>query len=205
MALQANALCAVSDITARGSSQADAVIEDAINAISDRLESYCARAFLQAIYTDELYQGTGGRELPLRNYPIAASPAPIVLIGDVPVTDFIIIGDDPKQKDILYRRGGWPRLVASWGDLTYDPAPEIADYSIKVTYTAGFAVVPAELKLACIQEAMRELARPTNPHLVEEKTVGGWTEKWADKTAAGLLLSPDTRSAIRKYKRVLYA
>jgi hypothetical protein len=51
------------------SSGQDALVSTMITAYSDAIEKYCRRRFVSTAY-DELYNGTGGRRLLLRQYPI---------------------------------------------------------------------------------------------------------------------------------------
>ena len=53
----------------QGVSNQDTLLGALITAYSEMIEKYCRRRFVSASY-DELYDGTGGRRLLLRQYPI---------------------------------------------------------------------------------------------------------------------------------------
>ena len=53
----------------------DTFLERIANAASDWVENYCDRRFKKTAYTNELYDGTGGATLLLRNYPVVAGQA----------------------------------------------------------------------------------------------------------------------------------
>jgi hypothetical protein len=53
----------------QGVSNQDSLLSTLITAVSDAIEKYCRRDFIQTSY-DELYSGTGDRRLLLRQYPI---------------------------------------------------------------------------------------------------------------------------------------
>jgi len=48
----------------------DSLIETIINIVSDMVEKYCDRRFLETAYTDEYYDGNGSQQLLLRQYPV---------------------------------------------------------------------------------------------------------------------------------------
>lgn len=51
----------------------DTKIEMLINVVTDFIEHYCDRRFLQTAYTNELYDGHGSQQLLLKNYPVNTS------------------------------------------------------------------------------------------------------------------------------------
>jgi len=51
----------------------DTILERIINQVSDFVENYCDRTFVETTYTNELYDGTGTDKLFLKNFPISST------------------------------------------------------------------------------------------------------------------------------------
>lgn len=114
------------------------LLETLINAVTDFMEDYCKRRFLETAYASELYDGDGTEMLFLKNYPIVAIAT--IYWTYVDVTDELIDADEYKIYNLggyVYREGGW-----------------IAGHqNIKITYTAGYDFatdgIPSELQDIC--------------------------------------------------------
>ena len=147
----ATALVTLKDVKAfvdLRSSDHDEVLKQFINYLSEMVEnSWCYRKIKSATYTDELYDGNGTRHLLLRQWPVTAVSS---LIGEregsalVDGTDFEIEKDE-----------GIIALIED-GDLPKFP---LSIHGIKITYTAGFTVVPADLQMAVLKAVHQEYKR----------------------------------------------
>jgi len=49
------------------------VLDRIINSVTDYIEHYCQRRFKQTTYTNEEYDGTGSKQLLLKNYPVSTT------------------------------------------------------------------------------------------------------------------------------------
>lgn len=181
MALEANALCAVADITARGVTKSQALIEDEINSVSQQFENYCGRVFRQLARVAspsgssqaprERLPGSGEQWLQLSSYPLI-SIQEIQVDGQV-VTDYELV-EGYAQRGLLYREDGWPLVCFPWDMLTRDPDPTRPQLSILAAYTGGYATIPADLKKAAIDEVLAALSiTGDRRHIVEEQTPAG--------------------------------
>lgn len=111
----------------------DPLLTDLVTQVSAFVENTIQRKILTATYT-EAYRGTGGPRFMLRNYPVQ-SVASIGWAGTTITTQADIIGDTAG----VCTDG---RSVILIGSRTPYNRP------VKVTYTAGFDTVPADLSLA---------------------------------------------------------
>jgi len=76
MAINGNGLTTVARIkTFLGITVADhdAILEILINQVSDFVEHYCDRTFVETTYTEEVYDGTGTDKLFLFNFPVSTT------------------------------------------------------------------------------------------------------------------------------------
>src|SRR5215831_9193134 len=112
----------------------DAVLQDMITAASTFAETYCSRTFHETSYTNEIYDGPGGRTLMLRNYPASS-------------VDSVVIDDDSVPLASQVNGAGY----------TFDSQRVILrgcycfrmDYqNVAITYTAGFTTIPYDLQEA---------------------------------------------------------
>ena len=114
-----------------------------INIASDFIERYCNRKFITATYTDEEYDGTGGRYLYLKNLPITSITA--VKLYDQTADELIYTYTEHTEfipyldEGMIYMSGGWVR----------------GHKNFKITYVAGYAIasVPYDLKSICARVA----------------------------------------------------
>lgn len=142
MALNANALTSIANVKSQldlpptANALQDARLEIFINAASQAIESYCNRKFHSQPYT-EFRSGRRQNMLMPYEYPITAVtelnidnsrqflPATAVDSGDYSIAD--------RGHTVLLNR----LFPQGYGN-------------IKLTYTAGYATIPADVELACI-------------------------------------------------------
>lgn len=165
MALDASALVSLAE--AKGflivAGDADnAAIEQAINAASLRCESYCNRVFKERVVTERV-EGVGATKLYLSAVPLKVSAAVTVSVDDVAQTVWRTEADGLQsafdviaRPDHLYRRACW-----AWRT---DP------YNVLVSYTGGYATIPADLKEACLY-IVQKLFRDSKRQLAEVASV----------------------------------
>ena len=114
-------------------------LERYINSVSSFLERECDRLFHSAIYTDEEYNGTGGTKLWLKNYPIISITA-MSFYNRYNHTTLIDLVEDTHYFAYL-DMGRLDCLIGVWTKDTRN---------IRITYTAGFATIPEDLKVLCM-------------------------------------------------------
>lgn len=157
-------------------------IDNFINAISSRMESYCDRKFVSRSYTEYL-DGRGSNVLYPKQYP---------------VTDVESITSDAGWKWLIkdlinpenYRVVDENSIVLKSGMMFPD-----AVQNIKLVYTAGYDEVPYDLEGACINEVLRTLLK------FEEM---GVTEKRSNEFFIKYVPTPfmeDTLLVLNRYKR----
>lgn len=125
----------------------DTIIGDLINAVSQQINAYCGRRFIEATYTDYL-DGDGSRDLILPQCPVVS----ITTLADDPLR---VWGTD-TQKDvsgsvILDQVAGLVTLWNQGGFFLH------GSRNVKVVYIAGFVLtaaanhftLPYEVTLAC--------------------------------------------------------
>jgi len=105
-----------------------------INSATRYIESFCGRRFKETIYTDELHDGDGTTILDLPNYPLTAI-ASIYRTYDVGTDELYDSTYYKRYEDegYVYRKAGWFK----------------GKQNIKITYTAGYDPIPADLEELC--------------------------------------------------------
>lgn len=172
------ALCSVSDVKellgiASSDTSKDNLIKRKINQATELIEGYTGRRFKSTTYTDEVYDGSGTRELVLRNYPVSN----LTLKGrdgseNNPSTSTV----DTSQYFIDANSGILKALSSFYG--TYD--------RWLVTYTAGYTTIPYDLQEACATLAAHLVGNITSTdsgQTVKRKTEGSRSVEYFDSTS----------------------
>jgi uncharacterized phiE125 gp8 family phage protein len=126
--------------TSRGvpGSDYDTIIADIITQQQAWLERQCGRAFDEATYTDEAYDGTGTGELWLDNRPVSTLTAVKILASDGTTTT--LDSGDYRLVDSQYihrlKSTGWD-AVSPWDGYSGPCFPR-GHGNVLVTYTAGY-------------------------------------------------------------------
>jgi hypothetical protein len=126
-----------------------AIIEQIIESVGVRFNSYTDRHLVTATYTNEAYDGNGFAVMYLKNYPIVANLA--VTENDTALTvgnnnDYLAYNDEGKLV----------RINNVW---YYGPK------QVQVTYTAGYnatsgnVTLPTEIRMAALQQVAYEFGR----------------------------------------------
>lgn len=118
------------------------MIEQKINAVSNAIEKYTGRKLKSATYTDEEHIGNYKQLLQLRQYPVTALTTVKIDDAVLDSTSYSMNLQD-AERGRIYKADGW-----TWeGYLTgYVGEPTAPLRSIKVTYTAGYTDIPADIK-----------------------------------------------------------
>lgn len=112
----------------------DALLTRMLDAATASMERYMARTILSASYT-ETRSGTGGNALTLRNRPISA-------VSSVTVNGTAWAASDGRSTGYVFDG----ETLFAIGNIFAR-----ASQNVVVTYTAGYATVPADLEQACIE------------------------------------------------------
>jgi len=133
MSLNTNALTTVDRVkTFLGITVAssDAILESLINQVSDFVEHYCNRTFVETTYTDEFYDGTGTDKLFLFNYPVSTTDT-FTLQGRAGTQNIDSFDEIDSEKYFIDYTTGILETTG-WG---FSERPR----KYRVTYTAGYA------------------------------------------------------------------
>jgi uncharacterized phiE125 gp8 family phage protein len=173
------------------STNSDALLSRMITAASAFITSWLSRNFIQATYT-ETYNGSGSTTQLLRQTPIVSVSSLVVNTITVPPSpDGVQAGyvfDDMALYLIGMSTYGWSYPVY------YFPRGK---QNIKVTYTAGYATVPADVEQACIELVGKQFNR--RKHLdVSNKNLGTEVVSYTKDD-----LGKDTQAILQSYARVV--
>ena len=173
------ALCTLADvkeslgIDAGNSSQNNLIIRK-INQATEMIEKYCGgRRFASTTYTDEEYDATNSDQLVLKNRPITAFTYLDSRDGTTNVSSWSAVDSE------LYFRDNNAGVL----DLTFNASGRWNRY--RVTYTAGYATIPADLAEACVTLASYLVENATSGTGVKKKQEGARSIEYFDPSAGG--------------------
>ena len=138
------ALTSVSDVKESlgipsGDTTKDNLITRKVNQATIAIENYCGRRFKETTYTNESYFGTNTTQIVLRNRPITATQT-----FSLGVRDTILNQNSFEVVDAnLYFTDANSGVI----DLDFRAIGGVGRY--QVTYSAGYAIIPADLAEAC--------------------------------------------------------
>lgn len=177
-------LDAVKRILGIQDSDSDALLQDIVTGVSERIQKTIHRTIPSVVVTEELHSATGfSKVLVLANAPIISIERIEVDEDAEDLTDLLI----DKPAGLVYRPDAWPK-----GDLHID-----ADY------TSGYAsgAYPVDLVYACARqcafEAKQSSAKGDSLGEESQSVEGGGSISWI--TEAWL---PDVIQAIGQHKRL---
>lgn len=167
----------------------DTLITNLITRVCAFIESYCDRTFTNATYTDEIYSG-GKKFIFLKNYPVTEFTKIEYKSGSnsSPTwTAFTVNDYDLIDERKLRRAGGFaPGENAVW------PA---GVNNIRITYKAGYAVVPSDLEQLIIELVAKKFNQRKSDGINNESVEGvsiGWTKT----------LSPEQKIVLNKFRKI---
>lgn len=114
---------------------ADLLLQRMIDAASATIENYCSRTFLSASYT-EVFDGNGNRKMALSNFPVINVSSVVVNGQSIPLRS-TPTGVGYTFNDITVKLVGY----------RFDDGMD----NVAITYTAGLAIVPADVDIACCE------------------------------------------------------
>jgi hypothetical protein len=156
-----------------------------IDQAGDLFESATGRTFEETTYTNEEYDGTGNRELQLKNYPIITFTR-IQYRNTYDNTDSwttINTSDYWVENDtgIITRTTTFSSWDVQFKDpqLTDEPTWSTGANNYRATYTAGYATIPSDIQMAVmgIVSGLYNLRASAG---IESETKGDRTVRLAD-------------------------
>lgn len=171
------ALCQLSDVKESlgiVSSTYDNLLIRKINQATVMIERYCGdRRFAETTYTDEEYDATNVDQLVLKNRPVTTFTSLSYRDSSLNEnawetvdSDRYFVDDDAGVIDLTFNaRGRWNRY--------------------KVTYTAGYSTIPADLQEACVTLACHLYENATTGSGVKKKKEGQREIEYFDATNSG--------------------
>jgi len=178
----------------------DTRIEVIIDVVTDFIEKFCDRRFLETTYTDEEYDGLGSTQLLLRQYPVNTRNAFTLSQRDTPMNEAQWSTVDTNMYHIDYNAG----LIELVG-YKFSEYPK----HYKVTYTAGYAfdnTTPGatleslgigDLEYACWQLISNIFKNAGSQSGIDSESIGNYSVSYG----AYYLLDPEVKMIITKYKR----
>lgn len=182
------------NMSASDTSRDDQIAQALAGAEASMLRYCGVDSFSTATYTDEAYDGRNEPELLLKNWPVTAVSAVKERYGGTTVT-LDSTGYVWDSRGRLMREGCGP-------DFAYcDVPPIMGGYSIgdvwnqgnqnyKVTYTAGYGTIPADLKQIQYEMADAILAAAGRDPTIQSESIESYsyslqsgTERWDNWTA----------------------
>ncbi|KKW11522.1 MAG: hypothetical protein UY48_C0017G0015 [Candidatus Gottesmanbacteria bacterium GW2011_GWB1_49_7] len=155
----------------------DAQITRLITRMGGVFTGKCERSsFESATYTDEYYNGTGGGKLFVYDRPVTAV-ASLYEVDDEGSATLIDAADYQVCSDYIYMSAGFAKGIRNY----------------KITYTAGYSTIPADIQEAVSALVMREFKYPGRAG-VSGEGFGTGNASFFD----GLPL--EVQNTIRKYK-----
>jgi len=164
-------------------------LDDTIRAASDMVEAFCLRQFRQKTYVERFHDRPSYVCLP---YDIELKQFPVTSIDSI--TDAAAATVTSADYELINPAIGRLRF--------YEPEPFTLDsdrWRLTITYQAGFANIPDDLKRAVLDVAQRlyRAAGGTEGH-VQSESIGDWSA-----TYSTAFLSGPTRGALGKYRRII--
>lgn len=165
------------------------------------IQNWC-RQTISSAETTALLPGTWSQDLELPERPVTAVDT--VEIDGVETTDW-----DWNDRGVL-RRGAASFAQTSTlnapgdDDPTTQGATGAAQHwggpqsTVAVTYTHGFATIPADIKAVCLAVAGRAL---TSEPGVKQESLGAYSVTYGGDSAGGVTIVPADMALLRRYRR----
>lgn len=160
-------------------------IQALLTAVSAQIQSYLSRNIPSQSYTVTL-DGVGGSRVSLPNTPITAVDSVSVDgLAIQPAASPTCYGFVFSKSQVLLRGAIFSRGVQN----------------ITIEYTAGYATVPADIKLACL-EGILAIMGTDDPRATSLKAGNSAIEFGDLETLAGLCLTQNVTGILNQYRRV---
>lgn len=180
--LHSYALTTVADVKeslgiASGDTSKDNLIVRKINQATDMIESYCnlsyGHHFKLTTYTNEEYDGSGTNQLSLKMRPVTT-------VTSFQYRDTTVNQDDWSDTETDLYFGS---LDAGILDLLYTQTGNWNRY--RVTYTAGYDPIPADLSEACVGLTCFLVENSSSGTAVKKKQEGQRSIEFFDPSSGG--------------------
>lgn len=159
------------------------------------VEGYCDRKFEQAAYTDEEHDGRDTDSIYTRQYPIVSVTS--VKVDDVALAaaDYVVYKDEGRIRKKAGAFAGASRDVAGViGDVR---VPGVRN--VKVTYSGGYAALPADLEQAAIELVKRKYQHKQKG----DESITGRTLPGGESVTYFLgEVPPEIRGVLDRYRRM---
>lgn len=163
-----------------GDTSKDNLIKRKINQATLNIETFCNLArdhhFKETTYTNEVYQGTGGNQLVLRMRPVTNVAS--FQYHDSPESDANYTNVEAQDY--------YTNLSSGTLDLLFGQTRGFGSY--RVTYTAGYSTIPADLAEACVALASFYVENGTSGTNIKKKQEGARSVEYFQSQAASSVI-----------------
>jgi len=171
----------------------DALLENAIEGASRRIDGYCGRFFYQKSATVSLYAWTL-YQLPLQNDLVSITTLKTDDDGDGTFEDTWVVGTDYQMEPLDVAITGFPyRMITAIGGKTFPLYSVPLLPSAQINGVWGWSAVPDDVREACVLLAMRGFAR----YNAALGIVG-----FADMAIQVRAVDPDVRDMLNQYRKL---
>ena len=177
-------LCTLDDVKyfygiAGTNDETDTLLEDLIGMVSKTFETYCDRVFDSATYTDDF---DGDRKMiTLDHYPI------------ISVTSVTDRGEDWTGSTLV--SGTYYKISNNSRHILFNSSATLTRYTenVRIVYVAGYATIPYDLKLACMEEVVK--------HYISRKRVNVLDESKGEHSLSFSIIDflPTTLTILKRY------
>ena len=179
----------------------DTLIETIINIVSDLVERYCDRRFLQTTYTDEYYDGTGSNRMLLKQYPVDSATTVVIdeRSGDFNSDSWNSLDSDLFHVDLIT---GLIELIGA----RFAEVPR----KYRIDYKAGYAfknnaaplvtleaVEIGDLELAVWMLVNNIYQSAKSQTGIKSESIGNYSVSYADEK----IMTVEIKLILNKYKR----
>lgn len=198
MALNANALCTVDDISSffgiDEDTDVEALVESLINRVSKQFESYCDKDFVKQSYTEYLDLESYSDTIFPKNYPITT-------VSGIFADTSWEWASGTEIDSTTYRVSDTNKIVLRSGSFSS------GKQAIKIVYEAGYHEgdvetlddVPLDLRLACIKEVTR-LYRDRKKKGISKDDIDSGPGTYAYDYVMSEM-EPETTGVLERYRR----
>lgn len=156
-----------------GDSTKNNLIIRKINQATEMIERYCGgRRFASTVYTGEEYDATNSNQLILKNYPVISFTS----------LSYRHSSDNTNSWETVDSENYFTDTNAGVVDLTFNAVGMWNRY--KVTYTAGYNAIPADLAEACVTLASYLVDNSTSGTGVKKKQEGSRSIEYFDPNSS---------------------
>ncbi len=205
-------LASVKEFIGITDTSSDARLESLIDMITDQIEGMCGgRRFALETHTNELHDG-GEDKVFVENFPIASSPTLVVerRSGTISNPTFVEFKVD---EFVVYEKAGYIQFFGRTpgthfhnndAALLATPTRTAGHRNIRVTYDAGFTVIPFDLELLANQMVSSAFNRASSVGIKKESVEGASVEYFGEQQSTQThtsLLTLEQQMVINKYRR----